>query len=288
VRSGTTNLSRSDSITFTETSYRGGAFYLSGSDEVDTGEGSVRIGDASGSDELTFDEKFGRVKEFSANETVALDEATETPPRVEHDLIELTEAFTLDASLGGSDTLYPQGPPIPFHTFTLNMRETYALSVVKSLSGSDLIAIADGGFLVLNRIDPCAIPYIALSARNNFILTYPYDTPTTTLTLKIPLFGNTDKTETGFKIRYTLNNQLSVVRGNWPTIRRFKFDFSALTEAQRDDFLAFYLLSLGQEIGLLDHEDRQWRGVIISDGKTTQVGQGCDYSTGFEFQGVLV
>jgi hypothetical protein len=61
-----------------------------------------------------------------------------------------------------------------------------------------------------------------------------------------------------------------------------------LKQTQVDDLLDFFLDSLGQEVGLLDHENRQWRGIILTpDAEVTYVGRE-NRSVQFDFEGELV
>lgn len=162
---------------------------------------------------------------------------------------------------------------------------------IRSIEVVETFSMIDGVIERSSAYHPCDEPYSvspALGTRELLTLTHPYVTPTTTVNLRVPLFGNSDESNTGNQVRRTTSNQLSVVRGAaWPTIRKTRYRFVGLTEAQRNAVLDFYVTSLGQEIGILDQENRQWRGVITSEIDSTQIGQGCDYGCSFEFQGRL-
>lgn len=119
-------------------------------------------------------------------------------------------------------------------------------------------------------------------------LTYPYASPTTTLVLRNADFGNNDK------LAYTRINQQT--RGGtlivfadpqWPKVKTRTFAVSAICDDKRDAVLQFLEDSLGQEIGLLDWDNRQWRGIITNpDTAVTQAGRN-DSSVSIEFEGDL-
>lgn len=108
-------------------------------------------------------------------------------------------------------------------------------------------------------------------------LTHPRVAPTLTLTLKNPEFGNADV------IRFTKIDRLT--RGGdrkffsdsgWGKTQSFELDVVNVCEttATIDEILEFLNTSLGEEIGLLDWENRQWKGIIVAPETdvTPQVG----------------
>lgn len=108
-------------------------------------------------------------------------------------------------------------------------------------------------------------------------LTHPRLAPTTTLTLKNPEFGNADV------IRFTKIDRLT--RGGdrkffsdsgWGQTQSFELEVANVcdTTATIDEILDFLNTSLGEEIGLLDWENRQWKGIIVAPETdvTPQVG----------------
>lgn len=128
-----------------------------------------------------------------------------------------------------------------------------------------------------------------LSLCTDLVLTFPYVSPTTTVTIRVPKFGNTHTTSKHTIVRQSRGKQLLIGRPTtFPTIEVLKLDHEALTESLARSFLAFAALSAGEEIGLRDQECRQWRGVIISpEVKMEQEGIGCQFTSGYEFRGVL-
>lgn len=113
-------------------------------------------------------------------------------------------------------------------------------------------------------------PEVSVSAptlgSDTLTLTYPRVGPTTTLVLKNPEFGNSDT------IRFTKIDR--VTRGgdrkffsdsNWSETQSFRLTISNIcdTTATIDQIINFLNDSLGKEIGLLDWEGRQWKGIVV-------------------------
>ena len=119
-------------------------------------------------------------------------------------------------------------------------------------------------------------------------LTHPFVSPTTTLVLRNPAFGNSDRVAFNRINRKTRGGTLVVYADPaWPKMQSLQVTVNALSSQQAADTLAFLKLSLGQEIGLLDHENRQWRGTITNpDAEVANPGRD-DYSVSLEFEGAL-
>jgi hypothetical protein len=121
-------------------------------------------------------------------------------------------------------------------------------------------------------------------------LTYPFVTPTNTLVLRNPDFGNTDRLEFS-RIRRQSRGGTSILFSDrkWPKQQVLNLSISALSQTKAEDFLDFVTESLGQEIGLLDWENRQWRGIILNpDADITDGGMTCRYAANLQFEGELV
>lgn len=127
-----------------------------------------------------------------------------------------------------------------------------------------------------------------LGIRSQLTLSYPVNSPTSTLNLRIPKFGDTKRLTAKFKIKRTLAGFPRVSRvTSWPQIEVLRFTIEALTQTQRDDFIAFIELTAGLNIRLLDHENVNWSGIIIDPTvEVTDEGRGCQYQLAFSFRGV--
>jgi hypothetical protein len=106
--------------------------------------------------------------------------------------------------------------------------------------------------------------------------------------LRSPEFGNVDKTESQLIVRYTVGGELKAGKiTSRPIIRRLQFSFNFLTAQQKSDLQTFLTYSYGQEIGILDHENRQWYGVIITPAVAFNEEPDNYYTAQFEFEGEL-
>ena len=119
-------------------------------------------------------------------------------------------------------------------------------------------------------------------------LTFPYVAPTNTLVLRNPEFANKDSLNFNRINRTTRGGTLVVFADSqWPKTQTLALEVRALKPLQADDLIDFFDQSLGLEVGLLDHEGRQWQG-IITDPETPVINpERGDYSASFTFEGVL-
>jgi hypothetical protein len=167
------------------------------------------------------------------------------------------------------------------HSNILNFHVTDSLSFKHAVIGGNQ-----------THFSSCAEEYVpspALGTRTGITLTHPYGSPTLSLDMRNPRFGNVLTGNMQTINRRLRGGQLSSGRGvTWPDIVTIRLAFEALDSVKKGEFLNFVKESSGYEIGLLDHENRQWRGVIVSpDIVSTQLGRVCNFGTEFEFRGVL-
>ena len=119
-------------------------------------------------------------------------------------------------------------------------------------------------------------------------LTYPFVSPTTTLMLRNPQFGNVDRLSFDRINRETRGGTLIMFADpKWPKQQTMNVAFQALTRAMKNSLLTFLAASLGQDIGYLDHENRQWVGIVTTPEATVQNDSRGGYTVTFEFEGVL-
>lgn len=100
-----------------------------------------------------------------------------------------------------------------------------------------------------------------------FTLTYPRVSPTTTLTLKNPAFGNTDSLRFVKIDRRTRGGDRKIFSDlEWAKTQTLELTIENIceTETTLDELLNFLNTSLGKQIGLLDWENRQWEGIILA------------------------
>lgn len=123
--------------------------------------------------------------------------------------------------------------------------------------------------------------------RNVLTLSYPFGAPSTEVTLRNPQFGNTNRLNF-MRIKTTTRGGTLLVFADpqWPKEQTFSLQIAGLSKTQVDDLQTFLKLTLGKEIGLVDHESRRWKGFITTPNMdVTQIGRHA-YSVNFEFEGV--
>lgn len=119
-------------------------------------------------------------------------------------------------------------------------------------------------------------------------LTFPRVSPTTTLVLNDPEFGNGD-TLTFTRIdRTTRGGDRKIFSDpKWSQWERLELSVRGLCEATADDIIAFLNASLGKEIGLLDWEGRNWSGFVVNP-ETDVTEEQSGFAFQFVFEGTLV
>jgi hypothetical protein len=118
-------------------------------------------------------------------------------------------------------------------------------------------------------------------------LTYPFESPTTTMVFKNPGFGNDFNMEFSVLNRSTRGGD-RVVFGDpkWAKSEVQVLQVDHVCNPNIDNYIAFVNESLGKEIGLLDWEGRQWRGIIIAP-QSDIAKQFTGYSVQIVFRGEL-
>ena len=127
-----------------------------------------------------------------------------------------------------------------------------------------------------------------LTKRSTIILTYPYPIYRYILELRNPVFDDTEQLEFRRINRYTRGGELKLFRDpNWPDAKRLIYSFDNLKPSESFGYLEFIKYSLGKEIGLLDYESRQWRGIIITPDGPVEEEDRPGFSLTFEFEGII-
>jgi len=124
----------------------------------------------------------------------------------------------------------------------------------------------------------------------NVTLTYPFYDPDYTIILRAPEFDNSEDFEFRRINRRTRGGDLVIHRQvYWPIAERLDMKFTNLTHAVTDSLLRFLNISIGKEIGLLDHEGRQWKGIILTPSARVKANTGreCQYSVSINFEGSI-
>jgi hypothetical protein len=128
-----------------------------------------------------------------------------------------------------------------------------------------------------------------LTPASEITLSHPFNSPTLTLTMRRPLFGNRDRLTNQRIIRESRGGTLIVYADRqWPKVHTLVWEFSVLSEDTAQDYLNFLAATLGKEIRLVDHELRHWRGVLIQPDEPITRNKRCDLSASLIFEGELV
>lgn len=131
---------------------------------------------------------------------------------------------------------------------------------------------------------------LTLTPRSTTVLTYPYVSPTTTLTLRNPELSNTDTFQMRRIVNKTRGNTVRWLRNqDWPQGVVRKMTFVGLSRTQSDAFQAFIYASVGKLIGLLDYESLQWQGIITNpEEPVSELTRDCGYTISIMFEGSIV
>jgi len=285
-----------DSLTITETIGVSASYIRHVSDFIIFVEQTIEDGKVYASDVLDLSEDIGKSVTFknSITEPLTLSQLISIARQFDlSDVLSLSEAGATESPVEDSLVLSDLASSTKQNGFasSLILVESATRQCVFNRSVVDTIDFSHGVFGSTFNKSVCAEAYsVTLGTRNILTVTYPYTSPSLTVNLRVPKFGNTDTVKTESIFRRTVGNQLLAGRASaWPKIELLKFSFEALTQAQRDAMLNFAKQSSGAEIGLLDQENRQWRGVITSpEIKVEQRSRTCDFLVDFEFRGSLV
>jgi hypothetical protein len=253
------NVSVSDTLTVGENLGRGLILTRSAADTLVIADVVRNVYNRSVADSLAIAEQLLRVWPYSIEE-----------------LVTIIETVAATESSGTTDSQ--------------SVTEQLVANVIYGRSASDALVVTES---VVVWVDECIAPYQptpALSSSNTFMLAYPANTLDTTVVLRNPRFGNINRIVTGVVHHQLLSGDIApVTNANWPKIETLIFTFEALTVQQKNDLLSFLELSAGLEIDIYDHENRQWRGVIISNiNDVIEQRRVCSFDASFEFRGRLV
>jgi len=137
---------------------------------------------------------------------------------------------------------------------------------------------------ILSDGSPMSPTLPTLTRQNYITLTYPYVSPTFTVHLRSPKLGDERRLATTWVRERSRSGELiGFADPSWPKTETVSLQFEALSEDQATDLLAMAHESLGEEIGYLDYDGRQWRGIITTPtAEILQLGRGCRYAGSIE------
>lgn len=108
---------------------------------------------------------------------------------------------------------------------------------------------------------------------------------TSTLEIRNPRLGNKDvATRNRISKRSKGGDTILFVHPQWPRQRELSLEFDTLTLEEVTALRDFVKGSLGLSVTLIDHEEREWVGIISSpDLEIKEDRDDCDYSTSLTF-----
>jgi hypothetical protein len=122
-----------------------------------------------------------------------------------------------------------------------------------------------------------------------FQLVYPATgVVTDSVTLCSPNLGNRDQLVFNRILRETRGGTtISFADPIWPKVQTHVLNFSGLTRDEAQDLLDFFTDHLGVEVGMIDWEQRYWRGIIVTPEDPIIEDSFNNYSASFNFEGAL-
>ena len=170
---------------------------------------------------------------------------------------------------------------------------SHTLNLIHSVIGYNYTSILNDGLCTYAPIISYGTPIPAtapiLSNNTTITLTYPFTSPSLTLTLRVPEYEDTEKDGYNRVIRESRGGDLKVFRQSiWPLSKLVNYEIIFNKNQQVLDFINFISVSVGQEIGLLDYYNRQWKGIIIPPEVNTTHASRSNRIINLEFEGELI
>jgi len=231
-------------------------------------------------DTLALNDVVALTVDRTISDTLALTDlaaATTGRPQIVTDTLNLTDLAEAEVILSIVDAL--------------NLTQVIARNVIYNREIIDTLNLTQG--ILQLGLELCSgegfTPVPALGISPFVTLTFPFVAPALTVNLRVPEFGNIHRLDLGTVVRRNRGGALKACRPvTWPMVEELQLTFENLSDAQKIALAAFLITSAGLEIGLLDHENRQWKGVIITPSNSiTHANPGCSFETGFTFRGKL-
>jgi hypothetical protein len=136
---------------------------------------------------------------------------------------------------------------------------------------------------------PATLPTSLEGITAPFQLVYPATGAVTdSVTLRAPNLGNKERLSFNRVLRETRGGTLVIYADPiWPKIQTLVLTFSGLTQDEAEALLTFLDNYLGQEIGLIDWEQRYWRGVVMTPEEPITEDSRGRFSASLQFEGEL-
>ena len=128
-----------------------------------------------------------------------------------------------------------------------------------------------------------------ITIKDYILLQWPFVSPTETVTLRSPEYDNNERHYYERIVRESRGGTLQTFRDSeWPAYKKLSFEILLIKKPEIKTCFDFLELSLGQEIQLTDHFDREWKGVIIPVGDMLTFNSRSRRTFQFDFEGELV
>ena len=116
-------------------------------------------------------------------------------------------------------------------------------------------------------------------------LSYPDTSPTTSVELKSPDFGNIDRTDANTINRESRHGTaLGYKDPTWPIIRTKFYKITTLKKTDIDALKVFLVDTAGLKIKLTDHNGDEFTGFIVTgNNEIITLKDNCSYDVTFEF-----
>lgn len=125
----------------------------------------------------------------------------------------------------------------------------------------------------------------------SFTLKYPaMGSIESSVVLRNPDLGDVERVETEGVVRRSRAGTLLGVRDNdWPQTQTNAYTFRVIKAAEKNAFISFLQDYAGLEIGIVDHLDQEWTGIIATpENEIVTTKDDCSYEFSFEFIGVKI
>lgn len=127
-----------------------------------------------------------------------------------------------------------------------------------------------------------------LVKQSSVTLFYPTVSPTLTVQIRAPEFGDRDRLLHDKINRDTRGGSLKIFADTtWPKLQILEMQFTGLKETEAQAVLDFFEDTLGLEVGFTDWEGRTWHGVIVSPDRELVRTKRNNVDISFEFEGEL-
>lgn len=132
-------------------------------------------------------------------------------------------------------------------------------------------------------------PSAPVLTKKDFVtLFWPTTSPTITLQIRAPEFGDRDRLQHDKINRETRGGSLKIFADTtWPKLQILEMQFIALKETEAQSLLDFFEDTLGLLVGFTDWENRTWHGVIVSPEREIVRSKRNSIDVAFEFEGEL-